>query len=60
MADVFQAFAILESELRQHIEQLQFKRWERTAAALGLLSPVPTNASTLHGTRHRVRIGGDY
>jgi hypothetical protein len=41
MAELFQAFEILESELKQHIKQLHIKRWERTAAALGLLSPVP-------------------
>jgi hypothetical protein len=39
MADVLRAFEILEGELKQHIEKLQIERWERTATALGLLSP---------------------
>jgi hypothetical protein len=45
MAELFQAFEVLESELKQHIKQLHIKRWERTAAALGLLSPVPIQAA---------------
>jgi hypothetical protein len=45
MAELFQAFEILEIELKKHIEQLHIKRWERTAAALGLLSPVPIEAA---------------
>jgi hypothetical protein len=45
MADVLRAFEILESELKQHIERLQIKRWERTAAALGLLSPLSPKAA---------------
>jgi hypothetical protein len=45
MADVLRAFEILESELKEHIKRLQIKRWERTAVALGLLSPLSTKAA---------------
>jgi hypothetical protein len=38
MPEVYEAFARLEIELKQHIERLQIRKWERTAATLGLMT----------------------